>query len=144
MKKTKKWFLVTEEEYNNLLDIEKNTISFIDNNKEDMLVNVSWDWKTIVRLFGKTQFEELCEHFFWHESWFISSLLKELDERTMKEIVYTYQYNIWFNEWAKHAMHEFNNQMKTLLEWQDNDVMDDIIKEYNIPKWKEEEAEENK
>lgn len=126
MEKLENGYLLSEKEYNDLIQIEKDMISFIDNNQEDMLVHASYDWQIVVKLFGKKQFEELCEYYFWHEQWFISKLLTELDTRTLKDIVNSYQYNIWHNQWMSDAFNQFSKQMSELTQLQEEEVKENL------------------
>ena len=117
---------MTEEQYNEMIQTESNIIKFIDNNT-DLLLLEQTDWVTTTRLFGSWDYKEYFDEekvsqlLFWHEVWFIKQLLKELEDKTMTDIVNTYQFNIWFNEWLKasaKALEEelskqFNNKQVT-------------------------------
>jgi hypothetical protein len=43
MEKLENGYLLSEKEYNDLIQIEKDMTSFIDNNQEDMLIHTSYD-----------------------------------------------------------------------------------------------------
>ena len=126
MEKLENGYLLSEKEYNDLIQIEKDMTSFIDNNQEDMLIHASYDWQIIVKLFGKKQFEELCEHYFGHEQQYISKLLTELDTRTLEDIVNSYQYNIWHNQWMADAFNQFSKQMSELTQSQKEEVNSEL------------------
>lgn len=126
MEKLENGYLLSEKEYNDLIQIEKDMTSFIDNNQEDMLIHTSYDWQIVVKLFGKKQFEELCEYYFGHEQWFISKLLTELDTRTLEDIVKSYQYNIWHNQWMADAFNQFSKQMAELTQLQEEEVKEKL------------------
>lgn len=117
---------ITKEQYDEIIQNESNIIKFINNNTDLLLLEQN-DWVTTTRLFWNWDYKEhfdeekVSQLLFWHEAWFIKSLLKELDTRTMDDIVNTYQFNIWFNEWLKasaKALEEelskqFNNKQVT-------------------------------
>lgn len=117
---------ITKEQYDEIIQNESNIIKFINNNTDLLLLEQN-DWVTTTRLFWNLDYKEhfdeekVSQLLFWHEAWFIKSLLKELDTRTMDDIVNTYQFNIWFNEWLKasaKALEEelskqFNNKQVT-------------------------------
>lgn len=117
---------INKEQYDEIIQNESNIIKFINNNTELLLLEQN-DWVTTTRLFWNWDYKEhfdeekVSQLLFWHEAWFIKSLLKELDTRTMDDIVNTYQFNIWFNEWLKasaKALEEelskqFNNKQVT-------------------------------
>ena len=132
MEKLENGYLLSEKEYNDLIQIEKDMTSFIDNNQEDMLIHTSYDWQIVVKLFGKKQFEELCEYYFGHEQEFISKLLTELDKRTLEDIVNSYQYNIWHNQWIADAFNQFSKQMAELTQLQEEQLQ--INNDENVSK----------
>lgn len=107
---------ITEEQYNEIIKTESNIIKFIDNNTNLLLLEQT-DWVTTTRLFWSWDYKEyfneekVSELLFWHEAWFIKQLLKELETRTMEDIVNTYQFNIWFNEWLKASAKALDDEL---------------------------------
>lgn len=121
-----------------LIDFESNIIKFIDNNKEDYLIIKDQEWEYSTYLFGNKEFEKVCEEYFWHEVWFIQQLIKELGSRTMEDIVNTYQFNIWFNEWLKQSAVSLEEHLsKALWTKDESKEIADEIWAINLPtdKW---------
>ena len=79
--------------------------------------------------------EKFCQEYFWAESWMIKKLLEELETKTMDNIVDTYQFNIWFNEWLKQAYMWLQQQLENNL-WS-KPIQDINELENNTSEWSE-------
>ncbi len=71
--------------------------------------------------------EKLIFDLFWYDYWFIKLLLKLLEEKWLNDIINTYQFNIWYNQWLKDSMMHLDKFFEDA--WMKWDISNEIAEE---------------
>lgn len=121
-----------------LYQIENDFVSYIDSEDGQPITVEAIEWvRNLVTIYFTKDLNELCLNTFWRDIQFIKDIMHELDNRALKDITDSYQFNIWFNEWVKQTMTQMTNEMEKMFA-QDSQEIESIKKElWSIPLPKE-------